>query len=369
MDTIISEMKVGGYDKLDDAKYTGGKTVSLPFIRGEKKIQLSVGNNTSLIIRNRISNWRTFINVFWSDGISHEEQLAKVVGEVLGINTTGFSVDEILQLFTGLQKIPILKCVYNSFGFRSHIVSALRSIFMIWTQHIETLILQFDHARTRYVKKGVVVNDIKKLMSKWRESDEKHNIHTSSKLILFSLLPDLSKLSWVQSKKWSTPPPKFHWDVPIKSVNAFLDEVKARDFYYPGFCPKEPIKRLKLLLKFPIKLLIEAIIELNGSVKTDYSSMLTRITNIKIRDAPDILDDMRLSSLPDQKTLNVQYGIKSTKYPKSVAIRWCMDNYLDQLKSHTSELKKLEDHHLHMVESIIKVGDIIREGVYGHRAE
>ena len=359
--------------------------MTFPFIRGEKRVSMLVGNETALIIRNKISNWRTFINVFWDYGVSprYESVFAKTIHEVTGANTLGFDLNDLMELMDGLRELPpdtLLRGMYNTMGFNKHISMALRSVFMIWKHHLESLIVRFNHVRTEYITKHKLKdppNDISKLIQAWKVVDTKHKINTSSKILFYSMPPDdLSKVVWVSARRWASTPEKFMWEIkksPVSHpINEFLAAIESNGFVYPGFCPKRPVSRLNALLKFPIKELIVCIKALGGKIDMEYCELLGKIPSIQPFKRP--VGQVKLTKLPELEQVCKKYGVTKVRsigsiVMKSLIIRWGVDDFIDQLKHNTELIKEVEADYVRKVDAIVCVGTSLRDHVYGNKAE
>jgi len=356
-------------DNLDDGEFVGGKLVTFPFVRGENRVRMKIGHRVPVEMRNRITNWMTFVNVFWDKGFQseHVDRMADAIGFATGIDTRGFSAPELIQLLVGMRKLKpnvIVRGIYRSMRFDSHVITGLRTIFMIWKHHLEELVLRFNETRSAYIRRRkmkVPVNDVRELRKKWKIPDAKYKIGTSSLLLFYSLPPaTLEPLIWVAATKWKQPA-KFHWGgLPnMPEIDDF--EKAAADFVYTGFCPKEPLKRIRALMKFPIAELIACIRRLGGRVNTKYDLKLPKITTPRA-----IAPRWTARPIPSPEKLRKKYGKAD---PNSLKIRWLMDEFVDQLTRNADALKSMEAANFYKVQATIDVGYQLRDMVYAHHAD
>jgi hypothetical protein len=345
MQAIKHEIAGGGFAGAD---ISGGKMITFPFVRGEQRVRMTIGNGVMLAARDRISNWRTFLNVFWSKkfDVKYTPALVKVVSEVTGLDTKGFSIDDLVQALHAIAQLPadvLLKAQYKLLGHHLHIGLGVRPVFMSWKQHLERMIVRFNEARTQYIKKHKLadsVNDIQALIKSWKAVDTKHGVRTSSKLLLYSLPPpNLGAMKWVKALRWSPKPAPFHWRVgDVKEVEAFI--AAAEKFVYLGYCPREPVTRTKALMQFPIKELLAAIQALGGSLEVDYCTVTI----------PKPFPAFKVKA---KASMQVQFSGTPAQQ-----VRQGVDAFIAALKKNADTLEDMEVQHVLRMTSLANVGHV-----------
>lgn len=349
----ITKEFVGGMRHLDDSKHSGGTVVTYPLVRGEKANAFNLGNEVPLIVRSKISNWRTYLNVNWPHS---PKNISAIVGEIIGVDTDEFSHKEVLDLFDGLRKMPteqLVSGVFATFNIERHTIKALRTIFMIWRHHLERLVLYFNKMRTAYIKKNkanAVLNDMDSLVASWKNVSRKNNIDSSSRLLLFVLPPKSMDELPGGSGKWPNHD-KFHWDVP--GLQNLVDDFLSSAFIYPGFCPKVPEERLSMLMKFPIDKLLKCINAMGGRINLDYCKLFSELK------APPVT---RLKC----KTHRLAQP-KSGKYKDSDLrrIKDETDEFINFLKKNIDALGERESAITRLTISLVEIGHILNSHVYG----
>lgn len=335
---------------------SSGKVVAFPTVRGEGAVALKIGDGVPREVRGRISNWRTYINVS-----THTRNMPRVVGEVTGVDTSDFSLKDVVDMYEEMHKMPpakLLDMVYCTFRVDRYSTLALRTVFMIWKHHLEELVLRFNHLRTRYIKKNGLddpVNDMTKL--KWKKVDQKHNINSSSRLLLFSLPPKSMDELPGGSGAWPKHD-KFHWRVSDGRVSGLIDDFLSSDFLYPGFCPRVPVERLKKLMKFPIDKLLKCMQAMGGTVKIDYCMILSEFKEKP--PAKKKAKPIRMKKRPALKQLEKKYGVAGDV----AKIRWHTDEFLSFLKANLEVLAEKEAASTRTTINLVGHARVLHEHIY-----
>jgi hypothetical protein len=139
---------------------------------------------------------------------------------------------------------------------------AIRHLFMVYKIYIENLIEIYINLRAEYItikklKKVNKHNNFKQLLERWNTIDIENQVNTSSTVLFFNFPP--------KTIEFEESIPKINWRVKSAdknvsdTINTFLKKIKDEKFKYIGYCPNVYIYRFKLLLKFPIRELIDMI--------------------------------------------------------------------------------------------------------------
>ena len=371
--SIVQEIITGGAS----CKKNGGKILTFPRPRKESMIRIVYGDRTVMSIREKISNWRTFVDVYWKEnGTLDKNSLSSLKDVLFSIFCVKFECEqsEIIQILEGIFSLSndeMMHGIGKSYHLNEPIVLSFRVNFMIWRDHLEELVMRFNEARTKYIKKNKgkeKINDIPTLLENWRKYDEKYDINSSSKLLLFSNLPSSpSDLPHIKHSKlkWSTHMEKFHWSVGKKTQNL---EEKLLEFCYHGFCPLEPLTRFNKLLKFPIAALLEATRALGGEPpKADYCDMLKSLKSAMVTPKfREKIPNLNVKKIPQLKK---KYKMKSkTSFDNNnLVIRWYIDQYIELCKQTKPYFIAKEKYYLEITNILNTVGFVVKKCVYRRR--
>ncbi len=376
--SIVREIITGGASR----QITGGKIVTFPRPRNETITRIVFGDRTLMSIREKISNWRTFIDVYWKKNGTLDKKSTLSFYQVLkDIFHVPIPEDqtEVLQLIEGIFSMTnpqILNGIGKSHHLNEPIIISFRVNFMIWRDHLEELLMRYAEARNKYIKKHKFKdqkNDMTALLENWKKYDEKYEIQSSSRLLLFSNLPaSPSKIPSIAHKysgevKWNPNIKKFHWGCGNKKVIVQL-EAALKDFIYMGFCQRKPVYRYGKLLEFPIKELLLAIKFLGGeSPKADYCEMLSNIKKVlispKFGKTPPKL---KLNKIPHASQLRKKYKMKSkTAHDNNnLEIRWHVDQYIELCKTTKYYFAEREKYYLDVTRTVNNIGFVVKKYVY-----
>jgi len=371
--SIVQEIVGGGVSQ----KKSGGKILTFPRPRNETMTRIIFGDRTLMSIREKISNWRTFVDVHWKKNGTLDkksmEPLKDVLHELLDLDFQ-CNQDEVLQILEGIFKLPDADII-NGIGKAHHlnepIIISFRVNYMIWRDHLEELVMRFNETRTNYIKKHKLKdkpNDIPQLLENWRKYDRKYHIDSSSKLLLFSNLPanpsDIPNIK--ESKaKWNPGIERFDWTTGNKTKDL---EEKLLKFQYLGFCPCEPVNRFVKLLEFPVKELLLAIKTLGGEKpKADYCDMLQNLKKVLI--PPKFGENppkLKISKIPHSSGLRKKYKMtsKTTYDVNNLAIRWYVDQYIELCKQTKSYFMAREKYYLGITTALNTMGFTVKKYVY-----
>lgn len=329
--------------------YAGGgsssEALTFPVPPGEGMRRMSFGNKYQTSVRNQISNWRTFVSVYCKDAKLTEQYhsvVVRVVSDMLNINPPlgeSVGVAALCQMFAKILAgrldtgLDITYTVYEPMSL------AVRSVFMIWKNHIETLLVKYNKTLPK-------PNDLSEMIPVWKQLDEKYEIHSSSILILFALNPDSphAVVSSSHVKKWTPEAPKFVWGTDKKSAAL----VKALEsFRYLGFCPRRPIFRLRELMKFPIRELAECVPQ--NTVR--YDKLLKKINKIIAESSVP-----KLPKLP-QPFQPGKFAGKPNTYDHLI---WLAAEYLRACEYYMDYMMKKEARYIRIAELYNKIGHTMK---------
>lgn len=373
--SITEEIISGGVSK----KTHGGKIIAFPRPRGETLTKIIYGDRVDTNIRQKISNWRTFINIYWNKDGTIEKNffstMKKIMGEVFNLDFT-MKQEEVLYTMKEIFFMPsekIISGIGMSYNLHEIIVLVFRSMFMIWKDHLEELVLKFDNARTEYIKLHKLhlpINNVKDLLRNWKHYNKYYKINSSSKLLLFSNLPEhpgnVIGNDFKKPKKWNSRIKQFHWEVSGVGSTVKLHK-KLKEFVYIGYCPYKPIYRFNKLLEFPIKELVKATKDLGGLIKVDYCSMLSKINKVKIPNKFNVkTPKIHIKKIPSDNELKKIYSMSSSeKFDiNNLRIRWYVDEYINLCKHTKAYHKKKEEYYIKLAEEISAIGNILTKQFY-----
>lgn len=289
------------FKNYDDNAFVGGKTHIYPNPRSEPVVRVLVGNSVGITLRNRVSSWKAFKGVYKTE-VPSDKILNGLVSDFLGYDVTGplestegdsktekyLTIPELNAIFESIFKSNLKITILRSFKIYQPISSAIRSVFMLYKDHIEELLLKFDAGLAKLNGKKSQIPD---LMTNWREINKKYKIGSSSKLILFlfppkspSMLPNLAE-KYVKVPGWHPKIELFDWSTKDKKmaglISKFRDEIKSREFLYLGFCPKRPVFRLTALMNFPTDALLDCLNYMDIETR-DYTKLHTKLKVIRL---------------------------------------------------------------------------------------
>jgi hypothetical protein len=288
MEEAIKSIKKGGINNVDVAEASGGFALSFSGgsnVRPKTKI---VGNKTSVNLRDKILEWGAFKEVY-----TDIEKLDKF-GEMALCKTVKLVTDSkncldlnntlcVLKMIYALPDEKLSQMFIRRFDLAEATTSALRSVYVNWTDHLEIAIIEYAKVRNSYIKDSEKKNDVHKLHTNWEAIDSYYGIKSSSPLLLYTSFPKSPYvLPWLrgaytESDVWDIYPLAFTWTAQGVKTTKKLDAL-IHKFTYLGFCPRRPMYRLQKLFEFPLEELYEATEALGGKVPNNkYKEILSLI--------------------------------------------------------------------------------------------
>ena len=231
----------------------------------DSKLQISeqklvIGSQSKHFVKSKIIEWETFKDTYFSNSklnIQYYNKLIEEINTIIPFPTYTDKPDELARILKDIYHAKphlIINGISKHLNMFNPIELTIRHFFMSWKVYIEKQIELFVHLRNTYIKAKKInkSNDFSKLVDHWNRVDTENNLQTSSVIILFNFPGGVSIEKTV---------PKIEWNIkddPInKDINKFLALITKRKFGYVGFCHFKPIKRLLLLLNFPLQALCE----------------------------------------------------------------------------------------------------------------
>jgi hypothetical protein len=266
-------------------------------------IKIKRGGDTDLVIKleNRkekitsvCNKWASLVQFFKPNSDKYADVLNENMIEILNLNsnTAQLTPDEWNIVITKLLEADaptFFKSVDHIIGINQPPVAIIREIFF-------NIVLLIESKMLKYLALYNSESDIAKCMNEWKSLNAEYKIKTSSVLLMFICPPNQpSDLPWM-------PPDSKGWESKIPRLKLPKDfEADLKNFGYLGFCPKEPVKRLKLLLRFPIhrlpidfSLVQKSIDAKKQRPKNIYSNWEETVAKTKIKTKDDIQKNMSI---------------------------------------------------------------------------
>lgn len=375
--SILQEIVTGGVSQ----KTHTNEVIVFPRPRNETLTRIVFGDRVNVSIREKISNWRTFVDVYWNKNGTLDPKffgsLRKTVGEILGLDlhTDQKNILQIMREIFSMSDENLLNGITRSYKLHDPISLGFRMSFMIWRDHLEELVVRYNEARTAYIehhKTKNITNNMKELLKNWKHYNKYYKINSSSKLLLFSNLPktprDIPHVN-VNVNKWNSRVKKFYWTVDkVKSTHVL--QKKLDKYLYLGYCQYKPIYRFNKLLEFPIKELLTAAKDLGCTTNIDYCSMFKKIDtlNSSLKFTKKI-PKIKKRKNPSNQELKLKYGLNSpSKYDlANSAIRWYVDEYISICGLTRDYCSEKELYYLRLVKEINKIGNLSSKYFYRRR--
>lgn len=366
MEEIIES--IGGFKNYDDAKLSGEKIHLYPNVRKESVIRVVVGNSTGSTVRSRVSSLKSF-RLVYKDSEPDLKALNSLVSEMLNYDFEStferYELKDSVLSISDLNRI-LESVIYNknfriplirSFGLYKPISASIRSIFMLYKEHIEELLLKFDTGLSKINKSKKQIPD---LLENWRLLNKKYKIGSSSKLLLFMFppkspaqLPNLAH-KYTNQVLWHPDVKIYDWDTTDKKleklISTFRSEITKRKFLYLGFCPKRPIYRIRELLKFPTDSLIACLEYMEIDIK-DYKKIHDELKKIKL--PKPVNPKFEPVSKPELETSN-----------KLELLYNNLENWVELCKKNMQPLAQLEKYYVSLADQFILTGSHIKKFVY-----
>ncbi len=282
--------------KFDIEKYKDASALTFPAPRDEQPKVIMVGNRARIAGRSKTSSWHSFSNLYFDSAHldkKYEPKLINCVAEMFEISSD-LSMKELIMFITKFIRLPPEKVFYaiaKQIGLYQPITMGIRSVFMLWKDHLQELLLKFIQYRNHYIRQKKIdapLNNIGELIASWKEFDHKHSIDSSSLVLLYSFLPEFPhsipaiKHKFQPDVRWKKKPIEVKWLTNTKldtKIGDFLKAVKERKFQYLGFCPREPTVRLARLMSFPTDKLNDCLIAI-GYKSRNYVTLHKNIKEV-----------------------------------------------------------------------------------------
>lgn len=225
-----------------------------------------VGDVTKTFIKNKITEWQTFKDVYYENGIlnpKYYDKLIDVINNIFPMPIHSEEDKELVYMITTMYNSSddqFINGINTNLNLLYPLKLSLRHLFMIWKVHLEKLIEIFINVREQYIERNKLEkknkeNDFALLIDRWVAIDMENNIDTSSPILFLNFPPKITKL------EKSIPSIEWHINGAEKNItntiNNFLKKIKK--FEYHGFCIHMVIKRFVLLMTFPFVDLLKVI--------------------------------------------------------------------------------------------------------------
>ena len=277
---------LGGIDMTADDNITTIKTICgfdkylCPY-----KNNTVVGNITKKFVKNKITEWKTFQNVYYKDGeleLKYYDKFMDVMNNIFPLPVVAESDTDLVYMISTIyssNSTKIINGIEKLLNLIDPFKQTIRELFMEWKMYLEKLIEIFVELRENYIDSKLKTSEFKNtennfsaLVERWVEIDTENKIDTSSPILFFNFPP----LDIVLEKTI----PKIEWRIkgaPDKItdvIDTFLSTIKEVKFEYIGFCPQVLITRFKLLLKFPVTELLNIIkiLDISKSKTLDFDN-------------------------------------------------------------------------------------------------
>lgn len=296
---------------------SGGFTADSKHIENKQLI----GNMVKTYIKNRILEWESFKETYYKNGsLEHDKDyknLLCVLNDIMPLPIYTTNEDELLFLIKNIYTASpneISTALTKSMPLNNPIQASIRHLFMTYKIYIENTIELFVKLREEYLKQHNLVknnkhNDFIKLVDRWNTIDMENKLNTSSLILFFNFIPTNAKLEKTI--------PTINWNITgsnkliSNAINKFLAAVKKTKFNYVGYCPHVSVMRFKLLLKFPIKELLDMISLIDFNKK--YRDMNSKCSKI----IPKVID---LQHKADILHITPKLKLNTKKLPKKLDI-------------------------------------------------
>jgi hypothetical protein len=332
----------GGFDTLAGGSKT--LTVSGGFTKNNKHVEhrIIIGDITKNFVKNKIIEWDTFKHTYYNNGKidqKHYNNFLNMINDVYPLPIYTTDENEILFLVSNIYKakpIEIINALMKSVNIFISLKSSIRHLFMIYKVYIEKMIEIYIDLRNQYIDKSKLsktneTNDFNELSTRWNIIDAENGVDTSSPILFFNFHPS--------TIKFEKSIPKFIWGIKSSdpkhkkvnnAANDFLNIIKKNNFEYVGYCPHASIHRFKLLLKFPIKKLIDLIKIIDCDNKyPDINNSCNNITKKIISLQPKI--SMINNSIKPTIKIKLMHVKDIQKFPKGTKIPQkikCFEQYI-----------------------------------------
>ena len=215
-----------------------------------KYLDKNIKNMSLNKIKNNFIHYYSFKKTYFKSKKLNDKyitDLENVIYEVTPLIKDEKSLLRQIEQFYNMDENHIFENLLIYFSVHSIKNVAYESLFFSYKKLIEHVLEEFIKLRKTINDD----NDMDLLLEDWNTYDENNKINTSSTLLYFMFNNHDTK----EKYKWNTNKN----DNIDKKITVFLDKVKEVDFKYIGFCPYDSLNRLMILMKFPLKELLDCI--------------------------------------------------------------------------------------------------------------
>lgn len=220
-------------------------------------INYVVSDKFRMMLRDSFIDWGTFLEIY-HDNLDYAtlfDQIIKLLNVKENESIRHFLIPMVKKIYA-LPAEAHMTCMLKQFIIYEPVSVAIHSIFITIKMFYEHLIEQFLITRNRYIELNNTkdkTNDLTQLKEYWSSLNQQYNLETSSLLLLFINPPNGLKSGIYFAIEGNNAVAKFKQSI--------------KQFHYKGFCIKEPHKRLRALLEFPVNDIIAAISKLDSIVE------------------------------------------------------------------------------------------------------
>jgi hypothetical protein len=272
--------------------------------------KILIGNATKNYVKNKIIEWDSFKEIYYNGkhlDKKYYNNLVNVANDILPLPLYTINENNILIILKKLYYASdknITNAIINDLDIYGTFKASVKYLFMSYKTHIEKTIELFINIRNSYIEinnnlssKYSNFNNFNDLINKWVSIDLKNQTNTSSIIMFFNFPPftvkldkQIPKIKWKikNNNKWAT---DFN-----KVIDVFIKQSKK--FQYTGFCPYVYIKRLYMILQFPITHLLNAIYFLDNSINKTITIKINKQCNCIIKDIQQLQKNINIINSP-----------------------------------------------------------------------
>ena len=330
--------------------------------------KLVVGDKYKTFIKNKNMEWKAFKDAYYESNKldpKYYEKFLDTLNDIFAMPFHTIKDSEISYFIKNMYNAPIDKIhngIENYLNLLDPIKKTIRHLFMTYKVYVEKIIELFVTARESFLNDAndkntkSKRNNFDELVDRWSSVDMENNIDTSSVILFFNFPPSTTNI------EKSIPVIQWHagYKTIDKKIDNFLNKIKQTDFAYVGFCPHVAVKRLKILLSFPVDDLINILQDLGVNTKDIDAQVKKIVKKIKSLTQPK-------SSKQDNASNTFRLKKKKmTPCPKKINEKICyfekyIETYLDMYKQVTPHFVKREKSIYYISISINNISDDIQK--------
>ncbi len=319
-----------------------------------------IGDKFRFMLQDLILDWDTFLEIY-NKNMEYSDIFEQVV-KILNIKDNQSLRDTLLQVVDQIYKLSPethLICMLKQFLIYEPLSISVHSLFNTIKNHYENIFKLFIETRNKYINNNKLkakLNNWKERLDEWNELNMNNNLDSSSVILLF-----LNPPRGLKNNLFIKIP-----NLEEKSNN-LISAIKK--FKYPGFCPKVPNKRLKGLLKFPLKEFVDIIYSMDSSIKfPDYNTIEQKIENIlhENKETKPVIDiQFKLEEPPANlvERANADDTSDSSNEFKFQLLKWYVSRILEMRKALLPYGKKYELYYENMAKKIALINTVIKQGI------